>query len=294
MNNAKIYHGGGMGNSGRGGFSSSFSYPHGFIDASGPSPITIDLSENDHFRCDLAPGNTHFNAPINGLDGMNFYLFLEHTDPCTLSWDASFLFTREEDPAAPGTFRVMYPVLNPIDYEFTVLKFFIYGAFFVFMGQFPVFTTRVYDESGFEAIRAFDQKINIFAEEMHARSNLDYYLAGDYNQYVSGASNEFITGNKNIDGDENINVSADSSISISARYDLNLATTLGDIDIGSGGAMSIYTSAGDLHIDAIGGGIKSNTIKSGATQAAAGAAAGELWKTSGHASLPDNVIMHGV
>jgi hypothetical protein len=35
-------------------------------------------------------------------------------------------------------------------------------------------------------------------------------------------------------------------------------------------------------------------IKSGATQVAAGAAADELWKTSGHASLPDNVVMIGV
>jgi len=35
-------------------------------------------------------------------------------------------------------------------------------------------------------------------------------------------------------------------------------------------------------------------IKSGATQAAAGAAAGEIWKTSGHSSLPDNVLMIGV
>lgn len=35
-------------------------------------------------------------------------------------------------------------------------------------------------------------------------------------------------------------------------------------------------------------------IKSGATQVAAGAAAGEMWKTSGHTTLPDNVIMHGI
>lgn len=35
-------------------------------------------------------------------------------------------------------------------------------------------------------------------------------------------------------------------------------------------------------------------IKSGATQAAAGAIAGELWKTNGHASLPNNVVMIGV
>jgi len=36
------------------------------------------------------------------------------------------------------------------------------------------------------------------------------------------------------------------------------------------------------------------SIKSGATQVAAGAAADELWKTSGHGSLPDNVVMIGV
>lgn len=36
------------------------------------------------------------------------------------------------------------------------------------------------------------------------------------------------------------------------------------------------------------------TMKAGATQAGAGAAAKELWKTSGHATLPDNVVMIGV
>jgi hypothetical protein len=36
------------------------------------------------------------------------------------------------------------------------------------------------------------------------------------------------------------------------------------------------------------------TVKSGVTQAAAGAAAGELWKTLGHATLPDNVVCIGV
>jgi hypothetical protein len=36
------------------------------------------------------------------------------------------------------------------------------------------------------------------------------------------------------------------------------------------------------------------SIKSGATQAAAGAVAGEVWKTKTHATLPDNVLMIGV
>lgn len=39
-------------------------------------------------------------------------------------------------------------------------------------------------------------------------------------------------------------------------------------------------------------GIKS--IKSGATQVGAGASAGEIWKTNGHATLPDNVLLIGV
>lgn len=36
------------------------------------------------------------------------------------------------------------------------------------------------------------------------------------------------------------------------------------------------------------------SIKSGATQVAAGAAANEIWKTNGHATLPNNVLMIGV
>lgn len=36
------------------------------------------------------------------------------------------------------------------------------------------------------------------------------------------------------------------------------------------------------------------TVKSGSTQANAGAAANEVWKTNGHASLPDNVLMIGI
>ncbi len=35
-------------------------------------------------------------------------------------------------------------------------------------------------------------------------------------------------------------------------------------------------------------------IKTGATQAAAGAVATEIWATNGHASLPDNVLLIGV
>lgn len=40
--------------------------------------------------------------------------------------------------------------------------------------------------------------------------------------------------------------------------------------------------------------VKLATIKSGATQGGASAAANELWKTASHATLPDNVVMVGV
>lgn len=40
--------------------------------------------------------------------------------------------------------------------------------------------------------------------------------------------------------------------------------------------------------------VKITNMKSGATQAGAGAAANELWKTNSHATLPDNVVMTGV
>lgn len=38
----------------------------------------------------------------------------------------------------------------------------------------------------------------------------------------------------------------------------------------------------------------SSVTKNGATQVAAGAAAGEFWYTNGHATLPDGVVMRGL
>jgi hypothetical protein len=65
-----------------------------------------------------------------------------------------------------------------------------------------------------------------------------------------------------------------------------------DVRLSSGGTFG-GVGTEDLSIDAAGN-VFINTIKAGATQAAAGAAANELWKTNGHASLPNNVVMIGV
>lgn len=57
---------------------------------------------------------------------------------------------------------------------------------------------------------------------------------------------------------------------------------------------NIVLSAGLAVNSGADGGVKIPVIKSGATQAAAGAAANEIFKTSGHATLPDNTLMIGI
>ena len=76
----------------------------------------------------------------------------------------------------------------------------------------------------------------------------------------------------------------------------------GSLFIGGGGSVTIQggitgygTNGGSIVMNPkTGGGVFITLVKSGATQVAAGAQANELWKTSGHATLPDNVIMIGV
>jgi len=66
-------------------------------------------------------------------------------------------------------------------------------------------------------------------------------------------------------------------------------TSINDLNFSSGNSttikMALRGSAGTLYL---------KTVASGATQAAAGVGAGEIWKTAGHATLPDNVLMIGV
>ena len=59
------------------------------------------------------------------------------------------------------------------------------------------------------------------------------------------------------------------------------------VDIQDIGGVSLFTVNDQ-------GEILASNIKAGATQLATGAVLNELWKTSGHATLPDNVIMIGI
>lgn len=65
---------------------------------------------------------------------------------------------------------------------------------------------------------------------------------------------------------------------------------IADVDVGATN-YAIHTGAGDV---SFGDDLFLRVIKSGATQVAAGAAANEVWKTNGHATLPNNVLMIGV
>jgi hypothetical protein len=56
----------------------------------------------------------------------------------------------------------------------------------------------------------------------------------------------------------------------------------------------IFDAATANQLLRINGILQLTEIKNGATQAGAGAAANEVWKTNGHATLPDNVLMIGV
>ena len=66
---------------------------------------------------------------------------------------------------------------------------------------------------------------------------------------------------------------------------LNADGTVQSVDGGTNLTGGPITTTGTLNV---------SVTKSGATQVAAGAVAGELWYTSGHATLPDNVVMRGV
>jgi len=80
---------------------------------------------------------------------------------------------------------------------------------------------------------------------------------------------------------------ADGVADVSPDYDGGDVIINGGAKAGSGnnGNVKLCTSRGSAFI---------GTIKSGATQVAAGAIAGEIWKTASHALLPDNVLMIGV
>ena len=103
-------------------------------------------------------------------------------------------------------------------------------------------------------------------------------------RYITGGSTANQTSNNSVYLGYNTKASADGNANeIVIGYD-----TTGN---GSNTVTLGNSSITDTYLE---GNINFSTIKTGSTQGNAGAAAGELWATSGHASLPDNVVMIGV
>lgn len=102
------------------------------------------------------------------------------------------------------------------------------------------------------------------------------------------------------DGDYGESIKTDAPISAGAGTDPDHVLRIGDIGNYVTGPVAA-TDEALARFDGVTGKVIQNspiklgdTLKTGATQVAAGAAAGELWATNGHASLPDNVLMIGV
>lgn len=117
---------------------------------------------------------------------------------------------------------------------------------------------------------------------------------GDYSEAVDTDGMPIKTGTAT---DPNHAVQLSQVPSLSAYISSDAVIGDNKVARGDGGGRKLQTSGVEIDDSdnvTIPGILKIQTIKSGATQAAAGAAAGELWMTNGHASLPDNVVMMGV
>ena len=81
-----------------------------------------------------------------------------------------------------------------------------------------------------------------------------------------------------------INNNVTSQIVLKVKGIASQTGSLTEWQSSAGAVYSKFNATGNLFL----------AVKSGATQAAAGAAADEIWKTASHATLPDNVLMIGV
>jgi hypothetical protein len=95
--------------------------------------------------------------------------------------------------------------------------------------------------------------------------------------------------------DLNVLIAAGGSFDLSSSGDMTIYSSGGGKGSIGGTSAELASTSGDCVVKTNGGGrIKLEGIRSGATQVAAGAQANEVWRTQGHATLPNNVLMIGV
>jgi len=186
---------------------------------------------------------------------------------------------------------------------------------------------KFYDQLGHLLLQGTSYLLHFVETDVQADSDLNLEITSDFNLNVDNDKNEIIandynctvTGNKgeNITGTENRYLTGDSNTNIETG-DLNATIQTGSANITAEGGIYLEATTGVFYVRTVAAwdinfesgqdfnitaaiirlqttnGLKITNLKSGATQGAAGAAANELWITSGHASLPDRVIMIGI
>lgn len=134
LGNSLIYHGGGASGGGGRGFGSP-AYPHGFVEVSWASSITLDLTQGDEFSVILDPGLCTFQNPTGALDGQRFMIILHQPGSLgTVAFGSKFRFHD-----IPGTTTDIAPKIDFSTYS-VVSLFFVYSSSYdeyFFLGQNP-------------------------------------------------------------------------------------------------------------------------------------------------------------
>lgn len=300
MNISRIYHGGPAGVSGGGGGGGGWPYAHGLVGLFWSDPIPINLDLGDLFTVALDPTTNNIQNPTGGTNGKFFTIgLMQHNAPgAPVTWGSDYVFNVD------SLGNVIYPKIFYRAYDWIYIHFVKWYDKFHMVGQWPDFTHQISDSEAVllveclneefyfrgDSVFNFDSSWEVYSDSTEIYSLGDIDIEADGSLYeiagVDKYTNVVVDWWINIDHDWNIYVGnyvwfeAENSLALWANHnDVSLDALDGKLWLGGSDGIFLYSSAGD--------------IKHGATQAAAGAAAKEVWYTSGHASLPDNVLMYG-
>jgi hypothetical protein len=127
--------------------------------------------------------------------------------------------------------------------------------------------TKLYDNLGNLLVECLNWVIHIRQTEIEADTDLSLMINTDLNLETGGDFNHNIGNDENHSIDNDYNCTATENVNIgTSNADINL-TSGNDVNVSANGAVNVSCSNG-LYL----GGLKAGT-----SQAAAGAAAGELW-----------------